>query len=131
MSQIAPQWSNIPGIIEDCDVSGKRKRRIKRKGMRKRITIAVAAIILGALTGTVITNAMDEEAAQAETMAEVRAYIRANGGIPPCIHEDGSGQPGKCFWDGPRRGNGTGASYVAVPTMPGHDKRIVILSKQP
>jgi hypothetical protein len=60
---------------------------------------------------------------------QVRAnkYIRAWGGIPPCTWEDGMGQPGMCYWDG--GDPNTGTSYIAVPTMPGHDKRIVVLDR--
>ena len=43
------------------------------------------------------------------------AYVRHVGPtLPPCVFEDGSGGPMPCYWDAATRGNGLGASYIAV-----------------
>lgn len=80
----------------------------------KMFAAAIAGILIGGL-GAVAQNATP---AHATSQTEVNQYIRSNGGIPPCTHEDGSGQPGMCLWD---------ARVVQVPTKPGQDKRAVVL----
>lgn len=97
--------------------------------VRKRVAALVmaGALSAGVLTGTAVSNAPVVEAAG---RVAVNKYIRAHGGIPPCTHEDGSGQRGMCYWDASKRGNGKGRDYVAVPTKPGQDKRIVFLTRK-
>lgn len=57
----------------------------------------------------------------------VNKFIRAWGGIPPCTHEDGAGQPKPCYWNAQEQGNGTGRSYVIMPG--GEDGRVVYLTR--
>jgi hypothetical protein len=92
----------------------KNQRRIIRRAV-----LAVIAAVAGITVGT-IGAGMTE--AGAVSQATINRYIRDNGGIPPCKEEDGSGQPGMCFWD-----DGSGDAIVLVPTKPGQDKRVVVL----
>jgi len=94
-----------------------------------RITRTISAIVVGAtlaLSGVAAGHATSS-VEDLDRIAMNKA-IREWGGIPPCTWEDGAGQPGKCYWNG--GANGTGSQHIAVPTMPGHDKRIVILNRQ-
>lgn len=89
--------------------------------MRTIIKIISTLIIAAAI---VIVAVEVAQPSQAVTQQQINAYIRDHGGIPPCTHEDGAGQPGKCYWS-----DGRGNPVVLVPTMPGHDKRVVSLSR--
>lgn len=91
--------------------------------------IAVTLALSGTYTlGAVQGDRSEWDAGQWQQIA-INKYIRFWGGIPPCTWEDGYGQPGKCYWDASERGNGQGYDLIAIPTMPGHDKRIVILNR--
>jgi hypothetical protein len=94
---------------------------------RKRMAALVmaASLMAGGLTGHALSSAPEVEAV---SRVAINKYIRAHGGIPPCTHEDGSGQPGPCYWDASKRGNGKGHDFIAVPTKPGQDKLYVYLT---
>lgn len=123
---------NIPGMLDaqalqDSGPSWQRSVRQAKKRDTKRakfIGRMFAVGIIAALIGGTVAIA---EHADAVSQVTINKYIRANGGIPPCTHEDGSGQPGICYWDASERGNGKGYDYVAVPVK-GQDKRIVFLT---
>jgi len=118
--------------IETSDSNGKfRAERIiakKRKRIIVRAVIAVVSLVLGVATGTVVATVVAPDS-DAVSQTTINQYIRANGGIPPCKEEDGSGQPGKCYWDAAHRGDGNGhpAVLVPVPGHPGADKTVVWL----
>jgi hypothetical protein len=98
----------------------KRRNRIVRK-----VVLAIVAMTVGIGVGTAIVNSTE---ADAVSQATINKYIRANGGIPPCTHEDGSGQPGNCYWDASERGNSKGHDYIAVSQGPNKDKAIVFIT---
>lgn len=115
----------MPGMLDTNRAAFKteqEKRIMKaRKAMRRQrrnryIGYALAAVV-GLGVGTAIVNATE---ADAITQAAINRYIRSEGGIPPCTHEDGSGQPGPCYWNAKVQGNGDGWSFVAMPD--GKDK---------
>lgn len=99
-----------------------------RRSMRSRfITKIFAWGTAGLLIGSGIAIAQNAPEADATSQAAINQYIRANGGIPPCKHEDGSGQPGMCLFDSRVRGNKTGNVIVLVPEKGADDKRVVVL----
>jgi hypothetical protein len=87
--------------------------------MKRVLTIAIGAVLASGLTAS-WNVPIDWPTVSANK------YIRAHGGIPPCTHEDGSGQPKPCYWNAQVQGNGEGRSYVIVPD--GGDGRIVYLT---
>lgn len=87
-------------------------RLAKRRRITTRITIGVLMLSLGIATGSAISTLTDADAA---TQQQINRYIRSEGGIPPCTHEDGSGQAATCVWWAKIQGNGDGHSYLAVP----------------
>jgi hypothetical protein len=95
----------------------------KRRHMRK-VAATVLAIIIGTAAG--VTSGV--VGADAVSQTTINKYIRAHGGIAPCVHEDGSGQPGNCYWDASERGNGKGHDYIAVSQGPNKDKAIVFIT---
>lgn len=126
-----PEWEAIEFAVNaSCDHDERTARVIaKRRGVIiKKAALAVISAVIGFGTAALVntTFAPDSDAA---TQTTINQYIRANGGIPPCRYEDGSNQPGMCYWDASTRGNGLGTDFIAIPTTPGHDKRIVSLGK--
>lgn len=130
--------SNLDPFIEEMrtnlnDFNTKSEQRVKkaRKARRKRIVGRIAlstfamAVSLG--VGTAIVNAQQ---ADATSQSVINQFIRANHGIAPCKHEDGSDQPGPCVWLANVQGNGDGWSYVAMPNpkFRSGDKVIVYLT---
>lgn len=105
---------SIPGMIETNPLK-------PRRSMRSRfITKMFAVGILGAMLGGGVAIVQNAPEADAVTQAAINRYIRSEGGIPPCTDEDGSGQPGPCYWNAKVQGNGDGWSFVAMPD--GKDK---------
>lgn len=111
----------LPGML-DMNQPLKPRRGGRGRFLTRMFAVGITAALLGG--GVAIVQNTDAEAA---TQAQINAYIRSEGGIPPCKWEDGSGQPGMCLWDARKRGNGKGDVVVLVPTKPGHDKRVVVL----
>lgn len=79
----------------------------------------VAIFTVGAVVGA--------DNANAGSQAQVNAYIRNHGGVPPCKEEDGSGQKGTCVWWAGKQGNGDGYSYLAIDRK-GKDDAIVYIT---
>jgi hypothetical protein len=123
-----PEWAAIERATSD--EVGRTERIVgkQRNVIIKRAALAVISAVIGFGTAALVntTFAPDSEAVSQTT---INQYIRANGGIPPCKEEDGSGQPGKCYWDAAHRGDGNGhpAVLVPVPGHPGADKTVVWL----
>lgn len=116
----------MPGMLDLAQPSQRSMRQAKKRSTKRSKFIGrmFAVGIIAALIGGGVAIA---ENADAVSQVTINKYIRANGGIPPCTHEDGSGQPGPCYWDASERGNGKGYDYVAVPVK-GKDKAIVYLT---
>lgn len=93
-----------------------RARKAQRKRMVGRVVLCAVAMVAGLGVGTVIVNITE---ADAITQAQINRYIKSEGGVPPCTHEDGSGQ-GICYWNAKAQGNGDGDSYISLPD--GKDK---------
>ena len=127
---------NMPGMLDmtqDIQDSGswgqafavsrpRRKTGKRGKFLTRMFAVGIVATMLGG--GLAIVQNMEAEAI---SQAKINAYIRSEGGIPPCTHEDGSRQSGMCLWDARKRGDGNGDVVVLVPTKPGQDKRVVVL----
>lgn len=120
-----PEWAAIERAVNDEVGRTERVIAKQRKAIIKRAVIVVTAMLVGVVIGTI-------GAAQSDAVSQVtiNKFIRANGGIPPCTQEDGSGQPGLCYGSTERFGP-TGHPYVLVPDPikghPGNDKRVVWL----
>lgn len=112
----------MPGMLDMNQTIKPRRRGARSRFITRMFAVGIVATMLGG--GVAIVQNTQAEAA---TQAQINKFIRAEGGIPPCTHEDGSGQPGMCLWDGRKKGNGKGDVIVLVPTKPGHDKRVVVL----
>lgn len=113
----------MPGMLDmNSNPLKPRRRGARSRFITRMFAVGIVATMLGG--GLAIVQNMEAEAI---SQAKINAYIRSEGGIPPCTHEDGSGQPGMCLWDGRTRGNGKGDVVVLVPTKPGQDKRVVVL----
>jgi len=109
----------MPGML-DMNQSAK-----PRRSMRSRfITKMFAVGIMGALVGGGIAIAQNADAA---SQTQINRFIRSEGGIPPCTHEDGSGQKGTCVWWAGKQGNGKGYSYLAVDRK-GQDDAIIYIT---
>jgi len=119
-----PEWLTVAGVEKDYANFQKKVKAKRRKRLFRKAIIAVVAMAAGVGTGLAIVNATEADAVSQVT---INKYIRANGGIPPCTHEDGSGQPGVCYWDASERGNGKGDDYVAI-SKKHSDDRIVYLT---
>lgn len=100
-----------------------KRRKARRNRIIGRIVLAVISAVIGLGIGTALTS-VD---AEATSQYEINQFIRANGGIAPCRHEDGAKQPKPCWWNAKVQGNGEGRSYVIMPG--GEDGRIVYLTK--
>lgn len=107
------------------DTTTRRQRQQRKAHLRvaRKAALAVISVIMGVAAGVV----GHEVTAQAGTQVQVNQYIRSHGGIPACINEDGSGQKGACYWNGSKRGNGKGRSYIAIDRK-GKDDAIVYLN---
>lgn len=110
----------MPSII---DTRPERQRIKRRNRIIARIVLAVVSVVIGLAVGTALTS-VDVSAV---SQYEINQFIRANGGIAPCRHEDGANQPKPCWWNAKVQGNGDGRSYVIMPG--GEDGRIVYLTK--
>ncbi len=122
-----PQWATVEYMTRDYAKYQTRMRRNRRKEQVRRIIIAfvMAAAVAGSTAvGTILSQ---PPSASAISQVQINRYIRDNGGIPPCTEEDGSGQPGPCYWDSRVRGNRKGDVIVLMPNPGGVDKRVVIL----
>jgi hypothetical protein len=122
-----PQWATIEYINRDYSAYQVRARRNRRKAQARKVTIGFVmalAAAAGVATGTILS---EPPSASAISQVQVNRYIRDNGGIPPCTEEDGSGQPGPCYWDSRVRGNRKGDVIVLMPNPGGVDKRVVVL----
>lgn len=64
------------------------------------------------------------KAAKVNNTPAENQMIRDLGGIPPCKWEDGSGQPGMCYFVDDSK-----VHLINVPTTPGADKRSVIIKR--
>lgn len=122
MSTEDPFITGMRTNLNDFNAKAEQRVITARKAQRKRkvwrVVIAIVAATAGLGMGTIIANSTS---ADAIGQVAINKFIRANGGIAPCTEEDGSGQPGMCFYD-----DGDDA-VVNVPTAPGKDKRTVIL----
>lgn len=123
---------DIPGMLEaqalqDSGPSWQRKTRQAKKASTKRSKFIGRMFAVGVIAALIGGTVAIAEHADAVSQVTINKYIRANGGIPPCTHEDGSGQPGPCYWNAKKRGNGKGYDYIAVPVK-GGDKAIVFLN---
>jgi hypothetical protein len=121
-----PEWKSTPGMIRDENAITQRSKAKKRGRTIKRIAIYLALAAAGFGIGTV-GAALTSPDADAVSQVTINKYIRAHGGIPPCTHEDGSGQPGVCYWDASERGVKGGYDYVAI-SKKHSDDRIVYLT---
>lgn len=119
-----PEWLTVPGVEKDYAAFQKKMRAKRRNRIVRKVAVAIIAATIGIGVGTAIVNATDADAVSQVT---INKYIRANGGIPPCTHEDGSGQPGMCYWDASERGVKGGYDFIAVPRAH-QDKAIVYLT---
>lgn len=117
-----PEWKTVPGMTRDESTRSTRIKAKRRGRIARKVAVAVVSIAVGLGIGIAVASNSD-----AVSQVTINKYIRANGGVPPCTHEDGSGQPGPCYWDASERGNGKGYDYVAVPVK-GKDKAIVFLT---
>lgn len=88
--------------------------------MRRTLSVILATLALSG--AAVVASAHHNEPTRTDV-----ATVRALNGVPPCYHEDGSGQPGACVWLGLYRGNHGGDDILFVPTRPGQDKRATVL----
>lgn len=105
---------SIPGMIETNPLKPRRSMRSRR--ITKMFAVGIGAALIGG--GVAIVQNAPE--ADAITQAQINRYIKSENGIPPCRWEDGSGQPGPCYWNAKVQGNGDGWSFVAMPD--GKDK---------
>jgi len=109
--------SNLNDFNGQAEQRVQRQRKARRNRIVRKVALAIVSVAVGIGTGTAIVNATQADAA---TQTQINRFIRSEGGIPPCTHEDGSGQAGTCVWWAKQRGNGDGHSYLAVPD--GRDK---------
>lgn len=109
-----PEWAAIERAVND-DVCGARTRRRRLRRIRRTGWIALTAVLVGSGVFFATTQA------DALSQVTINKFIRANGGIPPCTHEDGSGQPGRCFWNAKTNGDGQGNSIILVQDGPDAD----------
>jgi len=111
-----PEWAAIERVVNDEVARTDRIIAKQRKRIIRRAVLVVAIMLVGVGVGTVA-------ASQSEAVSQVtiNKFIRANGGIPPCTHEDGSGQPGRCFWNAKTNGDGQGHSVILVQDGPDAD----------
>lgn len=86
------------------------------------------AMIATAAPSTVTTMLETHSMTKKANTPAQNKVIRDLGGIAPCRHEDGSGQPLPCYWNGKVRGNKTGLSYIMMPSK-GDDPRQVIIAR--
>lgn len=130
-----PEWAAVERAVNGVrkvvnDEVGRTERVIakQRKTIIRRAVLAVVALAVGVGVGVAVSTVTAPDS-DAVTQTMINRYIRANGGIPPCKEEDGSGQPGLCYWDAAHRGDGNGHSAVLVPVPghPGEDKIVVWL----
>lgn len=121
---ISEMRTNLNAFNAKAEERAAKARKAQRRTRRNRYIGYALAAILGIGVGTAIVNATEAEAV---SQVRINKYIRANGGIPPCKHEDGSGQPGLCFWDASERGNGKGHDYLAA-SVKGKDDRIIYIT---
>lgn len=117
-----PEWKSTPGMIRDENAVTQRSKAKKQGRIIKRIAIGVVAMAVGLGIGTALAEQSD-----AISQVTINKYIRAHGGVPPCTHEDGSGQPGVCYWDASERGVKGGYDYIAI-SKKHSDDRIVYLT---
>lgn len=108
----------MPGMLFDqTDVCDRRKPR--RSVRSKRITRMFTVGILAAMLGGGVAIVQQAPQADAITQTQINRYIKSEGGIPPCTHEDGAGQ-GICYWNAKTMGDGNGDSLISLPD--GRDK---------
>lgn len=123
-----PEWLTVAGVEKDYAAFQKKMRAKRRNRIVRKVAIAVVAMAVGIATGTAIVNATDADAVSQVT---INKYIRAQGGIPPCTHEDGSGQPGLCYWDASEHGNGKGDDGVNVSVKGKDDRWVKVVDHTP
>lgn len=124
MSRNTPQWNEIQKDIETTVRNhGKRMRR-----QRLAVLIAGVLIVAAAVLGFVVASSPQSDAVSQVT---INKYIREHGGIPPCTHEDGSRQPGVCYWDASEHGKGKGDDGVNVSRKNNDDRWVKIQDHTP
>lgn len=108
----------MPGMLfETTDVCDRRK---PRRSQRSKFIARVFAVGIGAaMLGGGVAIVQNAPQADAITQAQINRYIKSENGIPPCTHEDGSGQ-GICYWNAKTMGDGNGDSLISLPD--GRDK---------
>lgn len=118
----------MPGMLfETTDVCDRRK---PRRSMRSKFIARLFAVGIGAaMLGGGVAIVQNAPQADAITQAQINRYIKSENGIPPCTHEDGSGQ-GICYWNAKTMGDGNGDSLISLPDGKdkGDDKDIVYLT---
>lgn len=100
----------MPGMLDMNQPVKPRRRGARSRRITRVFAVGIVATMLGG--GVAIVQNMEAEAA---TQAQINRFIRANGGLPPCKWEDGSGQAGPCVWIASKSGDGNGDSLVAMP----------------
>lgn len=122
-----PEWIKTGDTSKNVQKDIEAQFAQSHKRLRRQRWLMVIAGIIGTAVG--VSGALIATAGDADAVSQVtiNKYIRANGGIPPCTHEDGSGQPGMCYWDASERGVKGGYDFIAVPRAH-QDKAIVYLT---
>lgn len=120
----------MPGMLDLAPSSQRSMRQAKKRDIKRSKFIGrmFAVGIIAALIGGGVAIA---ENADAVSQVTINKYIRANGGIPPCTHEDGSGQPGTCYWDASEHGDGKGDDGVNVSVKGKDDRWVKITDHTP
>lgn len=110
-----PGMLDLTQSIQDGGPSWQQEVRKPRRSKRsKRITKMFTVGIVAAMLGGGAAIVQNAPQADAITQAQINRYIKSEGGIPPCTHEDGAGQ-GICYWNARTQGNGDGDSYISLP----------------
>lgn len=126
MSRNTPKWHST-GLHPDIEEQFKRSNKKMR---RQRLIVLIIGVVMTALAvlAVVVASSVQSEAVSQVT---INKYIREHGGIPPCTHEDGSGQPGVCYWDASEHGRGKGDDGVNVSRKNADDRWVKIQDHTP
>lgn len=120
----------MPGMLDLTQPSQRSMRQEKKRSTKRSKFIGrmfAVGIIAALIGGTVAIT----EHADAVSQVTINKYIRANGGIPPCTHEDGAGQPGLCYWDASEYGDGKGDDGINVSRRHNDDRWVKVQDHTP
>lgn len=126
-----PEWVKTGATQKNVQKDMERQFARTNKRLRRQRYLMVIAGIIGTavgIAGVLVATANESDAVSQVT---INKYIRANGGIPPCTHEDGSGQPGTCYWDASEHGDGKGDDGVNVSVKGKDDRWVKITDHTP